>query len=46
MLRPHAVLAKAVGNVALLTAATVFVQLYLAVINPLFLARGRMSKLK
>jgi NTE family protein len=45
-LRPSAAYAKAAGKVALLTLGTVFVQLYLLIINPLFLARGRLSNLK
>jgi NTE family protein len=45
-LRPTAMLAKAVGKVMLLTMGTVFVQLYLWIINPLFLKYGRLSNLK
>ena len=45
-LRPTAMLAKAVGKVMLLTMGTVFVQLYLWIINPLFLRYGRLSNLK
>ena len=45
-LRPTAMLAKAVGKVMLLTMCTVFVQLYLWIINPLFLKYGRLSNLK
>lgn len=45
-LRPTAMLAKAVGKVMLLTMGTVFVQLYVWIINPLFLKYGRLSNLK
>ena len=45
-LRPTAMLAKAVGKVMLLTMGTGFVQLYLWIINPLFLKYGRLSNLK
>ncbi len=45
-LRPTAMLAKAVGKMMLLTMGTVFVQLYLWIINPLFLKYGRLSNLK
>ena len=45
-LRPTAMLAKAVGKVMLLTIGTGFVQLYLWIINPLFLKYGRLSNLK
>ena len=46
LLRPQAALAKAAGKVLLLTIGTVFVQLYLWLINPLFLKRGRLLNLK
>jgi len=45
-LRPTAMVAKAVGKVMLLTIGTGFVQLYLWIINPLFLKYGRLSNLK
>ena len=45
-LRPTAMVAKAVGKVMLLTMGTGFVQLYLWIINPLFLKYGRLSNLK
>lgn len=44
-LRPQAVLAKAIGKVALLTAGTLFIKIYLWLINPLFLKQGRLKNL-
>jgi len=46
LLRPQAALSKAAAKVVLLTIGTVFIQLYLWVINPMFLARGRLGNLK
>lgn len=46
LLRPQAVFIKTLGKVALLMISTVFVRLYISVINPLFLARGRLERLK
>jgi len=45
-LRPHALLAKRLGRALLLVLGTVFIIFYLKCINPLYLAQGRMAKLK
>jgi NTE family protein len=45
-MRPHALLAKRLGRALLLVLGTVFIIFYLKCINPLYLAQGRMAKLK
>lgn len=45
-LRPHAVLAKRVAEVAWLMGGTLFVKFYLQFINPMFLAEGSLEALK
>jgi hypothetical protein len=45
-LRPHAVLAKRVAEVAWLMGGTLFVKFYLRFINPMFLAEGSLEALK
>jgi len=45
-LRPHALLLQRLGKAALLVAGTVFIIFYLKVINPMYLAQGRVSALK
>jgi len=45
-LRPHALLLQRLGKAALLVAGTAFIIFYLKVINPMYLAQGRISALK
>ncbi|NOR69815.1 MAG: hypothetical protein GQ532_09015 [Methylomarinum sp.] len=45
-LRPHALLVKRLLRAGLLVVGTVFVIFYLKCINPMYLAQGRMAKLK
>ena len=45
-LRPHALLAKRFAGAVALVVGTVFVVFYLKFINPLYLAQGRIAKLK
>jgi len=45
-LRPHALLLQRLGKAVLLVAGTVFIIFYLKVINPMYLAQGRVSALK